>query len=46
MLFLGIFVLVALFGLLAGFGVGVPELTLWIVMVVGWVCFWMFKRRR
>jgi hypothetical protein len=43
----GIFLLFVLL-LFAGasFGVGTPELGLWLLLLVGWVTFWMVKRRR
>lgn len=46
-LFYGIFLLLVLL-LFAGatFGVGTPELGLWLVLLVGWVSFWVVKRRR
>jgi len=45
----GIFLLIALFvlmALVAGFGIGTPELVLWLVLLAGWVTFWMLRRRR
>ncbi len=42
----GLFVLI-LFGFgAAGFGVGVPEILIWLALVAGWVSLWMVKRRR
>jgi hypothetical protein len=42
----GLFLL-TVFGFgLAGFGVGVPEILIWLALVAGWVTFWMAKRRR
>jgi ABC-type uncharacterized transport system fused permease/ATPase subunit len=42
----GLFLL-TLFGVaIAGFGVGVPEILVWLALVAAWVTFWMTKRRR
>lgn len=42
----GLFLL-TLFGFaVSGFGVGTPEILVWLVLVAGWVTFWMVKRRR
>jgi hypothetical protein len=42
----GLFLLVVLGYGAAGFGVGVPELLIWLALLVGWVSIWMVKRRR
>jgi hypothetical protein len=46
-LFYGIFLLFVLL-LFAGatFGVSTVELGVWLLLLVGWVTFWMVKRRR
>jgi hypothetical protein len=42
----GLFLL-TVFGFgLAGFGVGTPEILVWLALVVGWVSLWTAKRRR
>ena len=44
-LFLGLLVLLALL-VAFGFGVGQVELAIWFALVIGWVSFWVVKRRR
>ena len=45
---LGLAILLFVLLLFAGttFGVGTPELGLWLLLLVGWVTYWMVKRRR
>ena len=42
----GLFLLLLLAFGVAGFGVGIPEILVWLALVAGWVTFWMAKRRR
>ena len=42
----GLFLLLLLGYGAAGFGVGVPEIMVWLALVAGWVSFWTVKRRR
>jgi hypothetical protein len=42
----GLFVLVLLGFGAAGFGVGMPEIVIWLALVAAWVSLWMVKRRR
>ncbi len=42
----GLFLLLLLGYAAAGFGVGVPEILIWLALVAGWVTIWSVKRRR
>ena len=43
-LVLGLFVLLLLPSA-GGFGIGVPELVVWVALVVAWVAYWVRTRR-
>jgi positive regulator of sigma E activity len=45
-LFYGLFLLFLVLVAAGAFGVGAPELVIWLVLVAGWVSFWTVKRRR